>query len=609
MVDRIEDEDIRDGVGERTSLLRQPTLNVSPEALNTAANEEQNGSAASDRDLSPTSTVGSHQSWDSGQWKKNLVLLLGVFLVNSDSAILMAMFRDIASEFEQLSSASWIINAYIIGIIAAQPLYGKLSDIYGRKPLLLFAYICYCAGAVIAGTGFSFWGLLLGRSLCGIGNAGITVLISTLIVDLVPMREVAVWRGYVYAINQIGRALGPSLGGIISDSTNWRWALLYHVPLNLAGLIFIWAKMSFPKPTPQDGKGTCQNPASTENTAYSKFKRIDLSGSTSLAIANVSLLLFLEQIEKGPDNLVHNAMAMVPMSTWLGFLAVFLWVEAFWAREPIFPLRLLRKRNVVSAYMIQFVLTAAQVALYTSIPLYFRVTMSDNNTTSSLRLLVMTLGTVAGSLISGYVIKRTGMYRLITNVAVVLSNLSFLAIFLRWRGVTNWAETLYGFPIGVGFGVSLSAAFIALTSDLESTQVAVATSGFYLSMNIGSLLGVSTASLLIASFVERTLRDKLPDVPDKEQIIKDVLSNFDAIDGLPKKIADVVLKAYEKSFVNVWLFCVVFGVMGLVASFVMREGQLHHQSPSPSKAKRPERTRSHQSYGAISVSDTESDNV
>ncbi|KAK4175402.1 putative multidrug resistance protein fnx1 [Triangularia setosa] len=608
MVDRIEHEQTGDGVGERTSLLRQPTLNVvSPDALGVSANDEHNRPGASDGDLSPTSTVGSHQSWDSGQWKKNLVLLLGVFLVNSDSAILMAMFRDIASEFEQLSSASWIINAYIIGIIAAQPLYGKLSDIYGRKPLLLFAYICYCVGAAIAGAGFSFWGLLLGRSLCGIGNAGITVLISTLIVDLVPMREVAVWRGYVYAINQIGRALGPSLGGIISDSTNWRWALLYHVPINLAGLIFIWAKMSFPKPAPPDSKGTGPSLTSTEHTAYSKFKRIDLSGSTSLALANVSLLLFLDQVQKAPDNLVHNAMAMVSISTWLGFLVMFLLVEAFWAREPIFPLRLLRKRNVVSAYLIQFVLTTAQVALYTSIPLYFRVTMSDNNTTSSLRLLVMTLGTVAGSLISGYVIKRTGLYRLITNIAVVLSNLSFLAIFFRWRGVTNWADTFYGFPIGVGFGISLSAAFIALTSGLEPTQVAVATSGFYLSMNLGSLLGVSSASLLIASFVERTLRDRLSDLPDKEEIIRDVLSNFDTIDGLPKKIANIVLKAYEKSFVNVWLFCVAFGIMGLIASFVMREGQLH-QSPTPFKTKRPEPRRGHQSYGAISESDTEGDN-
>ncbi|KAK0726524.1 major facilitator superfamily domain-containing protein [Apiosordaria backusii] len=517
----------------------------------------------------------------------------------------MAMFRDIASEFEQLSSASWIINAYIIGIIAAQPLYGKLSDIYGRKPLLLFAYICYCVGAAVAGAGFSFWGLLLGRSLCGIGNAGITVLISTLIVDLVPMREVAVWRGYVYAINQIGRALGPSLGGIISDSTNWRWALLYHVPINLAGLIFIWAKMSFPKPAPPDSKGA-GNSLTTKPTQYSKFKRIDFSGSTSLAIANVSLLLFLDQVQKTPDNLAHNPMAMVPMSTWLGFFVLFLLVEAFWAREPIFPLRLLRQRNVVSAYVIQFVLTTAQVALYTSIPLYFRVTMSDSNTMSSLRLLVMTLGTVAGSLISGYVIKRTGLYRLITNIAVVLSNLSFLAIFLRWRGVTHWGETLYGFPIGVGFGVSLSAAFIALTAGLESTQVAVATSGFYLSMNLGSLLGVSGASLLIASFVERTLREKLPDLPDKEQIIRDVLSNFDTIDGLPKKIAGIVLKAYEKSFVSVWLFCVVFGVLGLISSFVMREGQLHH-SPAPSKAKRPGTTRSQHGYGAISEDDSDGD--
>lgn len=117
-----------------------------------------------------------------GQWRKNLVLLLAVFLVNSDSAILLAMFRQIASDFDQMNSASWVITSYIIGVIVTQPLFGKLSDIYGRKPMLIIAYMSYIVGGILAGAGFAFWGVLLGRSLCGVGNAGITVLISTLIV-------------------------------------------------------------------------------------------------------------------------------------------------------------------------------------------------------------------------------------------------------------------------------------------------------------------------------------------------------------------------------------------------------------------------------------------
>ncbi|KAK4184064.1 putative multidrug resistance protein fnx1 [Podospora australis] len=584
---------------ERTALLQRQSLTIQPDVVSQATSRstephnEGGRSESRDGEVSPTSTVGSHQSRDNGQWKKNLVLLLGVFLVNSDSAILLAMFRQIASEFDELSSASWVINAYVIGIIAAQPLYGKLSDIYGRKPLLLLGYLCYCVGGLVAGTGLSFWSLLLGRTLCGIGNAGVTVLISTLIVDLVPMREVAVWRGYVYAINQIGRALGPSLGGFIAEATNWRWALLYHVPINFLGMIFIWWKMSFPFPP---GPNTKSDNAGPGASRFSKFNRIDFSGSTTLAIANVALLLFLDRLQKSFGDFGHDTQALVSLSIWLGFTIVFLLVEGFWAREPVFPLRLLRKRNVVSAYVIQFLLTAAQVALYTSVPLYFRVSVGDTTTTSSIRLLFMTLGTVAGSLFSGFFIKRTGLYRLIIIVSTTLSTLSFVAILFRWRDHTGWAETLYGFPIGVGFGVSLSAAFIALTSGLEAFQVAVATSGFYLSMNLGSLIGVSGASLLISTYVERRLQNSLPEMPEKGQIIHDVLSSIDNIDKLPKKLADLVLAAYSKSFINVWGLCLSFALAALVTTFLMREGQIASSRP---ENKRPSASQRH-GYGTVS---------
>lgn len=109
------------------------------------------------------------------------------------------------------------------------------------------------------------------------------------------------------------------------------------------------------------------------------------------------------------------------------------------------------------------------------------------------------------------------MYRLITIMALVLSNASFLVVFLRWRGDTGWWESLYGFPIGLGFGVSLSAAFIGLTAGLESTNIAAATSGFYLSLNLGSSFGVSLASLLISASVKQGLLKKLKNYKDKTE--------------------------------------------------------------------------------------------
>lgn len=186
------------------------------------------------------------------------------------------------------------------------------------------------------------------------------------------MRDVAVWRSYVYAVNQIGRAIGPPFGGIISDLTDWRWcvplqhlfqranairSLLFQVPLNILGLLFIWRKLTFPRRKPdQDSQ------QGEQKHALSKVKRIDFLGATSLGLANTFFLLLLDRMQSRFE-IWRDALTLAVAGAFITSAIIFVLVEAYWAREPILPPRLMVRRNVLSSYLIQFFQTAAQMAV------------------------------------------------------------------------------------------------------------------------------------------------------------------------------------------------------------------------------------------------------
>jgi MFS family permease len=186
------------------------------------------------------------------------------------------------------------------------------------------------------------------------------------------MREVAVWRSYVYAVNQIGRAAGPPLGGIISDLTDWRWyvllrdslfkaktirSLLLQVPFNVLGILLIWRTMKLPGPKPEEDSRKGE-----QDDTHPQVNRIDFLGALSLGFANTFLLLFLDRMQSSFE-VWKDTFARATAGACITFAMTFVLVEAYWAREPILPLRLILRRNVLSSYLIQFSQTAAQMAV------------------------------------------------------------------------------------------------------------------------------------------------------------------------------------------------------------------------------------------------------
>lgn len=153
------------------------------------------------------------------------LLLIGVFVANTDSSLVLATNTTIASSFSSLPSASWLTTSYVMATCAAQPIVGKLSDIFGRKEVLLVSYVIFALGSGICGVGQSMWQVIAGRVISGLGGAGMSVVVAVLITDLVPLIEVASRRSYVNIVATTGRMVGGPLGGLLADLIGWRYAI------------------------------------------------------------------------------------------------------------------------------------------------------------------------------------------------------------------------------------------------------------------------------------------------------------------------------------------------------------------------------------------------
>ncbi|QKX53239.1 uncharacterized protein TRUGW13939_00315 [Talaromyces rugulosus] len=459
------------------------------------------------------------------------VLVIGVFIANAEGSFVLATNSQIASDLGSPKDASWLVTSYILAMSAAQPLYGKLSDIFGRSSLLITAYSFFSLGCLICGLAPSLPTAILGRAISGIGGAGMGSLVSILITDLVPRRDIAPWRSYVNVIATVARMLGGPVGGYLADSVGWRWSFLGQCPPTLIAII-LTARL-IPSNFIDKDTGTLATPSSSTNSA--RFARIDWAGSLFMVVAIVSLLLPLE-------------MAGLRLEWLLGCLIVssvatslFVVIELRWAKEPIFPIRLLSSRTVVFSYLITFFQTSAQLGMMYSVPLFFRLVDNASASVAGAHLFPAIAGVTVAGLAGGFAIKRFGRYKWLLIIATVLSSACYLLLAFRWTGRINMWESLYIIPGGLGNGLVQAAGFIALTSGVVKADMAVASSGYYLSSNIGTVLGIAATNAIFQTSLRHGLERQLEGCESRREIIDAILSNIDYIRELKGPLRDTVV--------------------------------------------------------------------
>ncbi|KZL78981.1 major facilitator superfamily transporter [Colletotrichum incanum] len=503
------------------------------------------------------------------------ILLVGTFTANADGSLVMATHPTIASEFDDLENSSWLVVAFELAGAATQTLYGKLSDIYGRRALLMVAYTLFSIGCALVGVGRTMWQVVVGRVISGSGGSALNVLGLLLITDLVPLRDVAAWQAGVNLAATVGRSLGGPVGGWLADTIGWRWSFLGQAPIFLAAVLLCWFFLPEGK---RVGKDEAAEEASTKpgETKKSPLARIDFLGAALLALF---ILTFLLPIEIGGTKIPWtHPLIFVLFGAAAVLGGLFAATEEWWAKEPIFPLELLKHRDIVLTFIISGAQIAAQLGLMFSVPLYFQVTQRVSNTVAGLHLFPAVAGNAIGGVLAGYLIRKNGRYKSLLIIGTIASSFSYVLLLLRWHGDTNVWESLYIVPGGFGAGLVQSAGFISVQAAVNPKHKAAVTSGMFLTFQIGMILGLASVSVVMMERMKWRL-DILLKAMDlganaRKKIIEKATSNVDFIGHTDSGISKAIVQSYVEGLGFSHGVSLISSTLGLIAAVFVREHKL-----------------------------------
>lgn len=463
-------------------------------------------------------------------------LAIGVFLSAADQTLVVSSYGKIGSELHALNMTSWIATAYFLTLTSFQPLYGKLSDIFGRKACLLFAYSIFGLGCLFCGLAQDMGQLIAARAFAGIGGGGMTTVVSILLSDVVPLRERGKWQGYVNIVYATGAGTGAPLGGILADSIGWRWAFLLQAPMCALAFVAVGLVLKLPKTQDEHWKAS--------------LRRIDFFGAVVLLGAVFTLLLGLD---RGSNVSWSATVTIASICVSFPLFIIFILVEMKVAREPFAPGHIIFNRSLFACYLCNFFSFSGWLAALFYTPLYFQAVDNVSATGAGVRLIPSIVCSVSGSLLGGIYMQKTGRYFWLTVCAYALLTAGLVVIFLCSGIITrNTVAIIIGMCVcAFGNGIGVTSTLIGLIANASKDDQAIATACSYLFRSLGSVFGVAMSATVANSALRRNLASDLPrlGLPESEalEIADRVRESLAYLRELKPAVRSLVADCYARS--------------------------------------------------------------
>ena len=412
-------------------------------------------------------------------------LMAGMFLSSLGQTVFGTAIRTIGDDLHGLDQQAWVTTAYLITSTIATPIYGKLSDIFGRRPLYIFGIVVFIVGAVLSSMSTSMLMLAGFRAVQGIGAGALMSLPLAIMGDILAPRERAKYQGYFLAVFGISSVIGPLIGGLLAGSseilwiTGWRWVLLINVPIGVAALVMVLVFLHLPK----------------VHSADDAKPKVDWWGATAVIVTLVPLLLVAEQGRTwgwgSPAAIACYVIGVV------GLVALLV-IESKMGDAAIIPLKLFRSGTFSMATVIGFLVGFAMFGAMLTIPLYLQIVVGLTPTESGFATLPLVGGLMIASITSGQIVARVGRYRIFPVIGTALVSSGYVVLTFMSIDKPLWFLMIGMFLIGLGLGSVMQSLTLASQGSVEARDMGVATSSATFFRQIGGTLG--TAVLLSILF-------------------------------------------------------------------------------------------------------------
>ena len=479
-------------------------------------------------------------------------LMMVMLLAALSQTILSTALPTMVGELGGVDHMSWVITAYILASTVMMPVYGRISDLLGRKPILLAAVVLFIVGSLIGAAAQTMGVLIAARVVQGLGGGGLMILSQAAIADVVPARERGKYMGVMGAVFAVSSVAGPLLGGWLTEGPGWRWAFIINIPLGILAFTAVAVFLRIPRP--ERGESL----------------HIDYLGMVLLTLATTTLILICTWGGQQYDWLSPQIIGLA-LVTIVGVIA-FIVTESK-VKDPVIPLSLFSDRNFTLTTVAGLMVGVVMFGALGYMPTYIQMAKGVDATTAGLLMTPMMGSLLVTSIVSGQVVSRTGRYKFFPLIGMVITGLGLWLMSTMTASDPMWKLCLFMAVFGAGIGLSMQILVLIVQNSFPNRMVGTATASSNFFRQVGATVGSAVVGSVFVTRLHDLLAERMPPAVANAPISANSLTPG-AVQGLPDAIRLPVIDSYNDALLPIFLFMAPLTLIALVLLFFVVEKPL-----------------------------------